>query len=95
MGHWVEQRIRVTARRGACAWFLVLGLVGLAYLANARYFMDFASGAFVASEEDLDATAGSTRRRTSGCGSAASARSTPACRRSRFAATTAARPAAR
>ena len=58
MGHWVEQRIRVTARRTCIAWLLVFGLVGLGYLANARYFMDFASGAFVASEGDLDAIHG-------------------------------------
>src|SRR5262245_8709156 len=55
MTHWVEQRIRVTARRGFCTWLAVLGMVGLAYLANAKYFMDFAAGASVASGEDLDA----------------------------------------
>src|SRR5215813_606442 len=55
MTHWVEQRIRLTARRGFCAWLAVLGIVGLSYLANAKYFMDFAAGAFVADGDDLDA----------------------------------------
>src|SRR5258705_8153848 len=55
MTHWVEQQIRGTARRTFCAWALILGLVGLAYVGCARYWMDFAAGAYSASGEDLDA----------------------------------------